>query len=219
VQRWQYRVVNVGAFFAAGRLVSTLAHLGEEGWELITIYDKSSNWLANMEKGFALFKRPVAEGEEPEGPWADVVSPVDAKAAAAASAVARQLEGESQEEAAGRVRKRMARRQIIAPGAAEALAPRVLGTPLDDVGRVGADGMQGVLAVLGDRAVMWSPNDDAVTDLDLRTVRRVRRSGKCLTVEFNHGYTLVLLLADSRVALTWSDHFHRIGQEAGSPGE
>lgn len=30
------------------------------GWELITIYDKASNWMQGMEKGFMLLKRPVA---------------------------------------------------------------------------------------------------------------------------------------------------------------
>ena len=46
-----------------------LAHLGEHGWELIGVYDKSSNWWQGMEKGFALFKRSVADGEEPDGGW------------------------------------------------------------------------------------------------------------------------------------------------------
>lgn len=39
-----------------------LAAAGEAGWELVTIYDKSSNWFAEMEKGFMLFKRPVPPG-------------------------------------------------------------------------------------------------------------------------------------------------------------
>jgi hypothetical protein len=69
--RWQYRIVNLGAFFTGERLQSTLARLGAEGWELIAVYDKASNWIAAMEKGFALFKRPVAPDESapPDG-WA-----------------------------------------------------------------------------------------------------------------------------------------------------
>jgi hypothetical protein len=69
--RWQYHIVNLRAFHAKDRLVRALGALGKEGWELVAIYDKSSNWLAGMEKGFALFKRPVADGAEPEGPWAE----------------------------------------------------------------------------------------------------------------------------------------------------
>lgn len=53
-------------------MVRALAQLGEHGWELVTVYDKSSNWFASMEKGFMLFKRPVPEGEEPDGKWASV---------------------------------------------------------------------------------------------------------------------------------------------------
>jgi hypothetical protein len=42
------------------------------GGELVGIYDKSSNWIANVENSFMLFKRPVAPGAEPEGPWSKV---------------------------------------------------------------------------------------------------------------------------------------------------
>lgn len=44
--------------------------MGAEGWELVHVYDKASNWFANLEKGFVLFKRPVASDAEPVGPWA-----------------------------------------------------------------------------------------------------------------------------------------------------
>jgi hypothetical protein len=70
--RWQYRVVSIGSFFAGDRLGGALGRLGEDGWELVTVYDKASNWLQGMEKGFMLFKRPVLPGEEPEGRWAEV---------------------------------------------------------------------------------------------------------------------------------------------------
>lgn len=69
--RWQYRVVDLGAFWQRDRLVGALGRLGASGWELVVIYDKSSNWLQGFEKGFALFKRLVADGEEPDGPWAE----------------------------------------------------------------------------------------------------------------------------------------------------
>ena len=68
--RWQYGVVNIGAFKALGRMGEVLGHLGSEGWELITVYDKSSNWISNMEKGFMMFKRPVAPGVRlPDDHW------------------------------------------------------------------------------------------------------------------------------------------------------
>lgn len=70
--RWQYRVVNLGTFDAAKRLGMTLSFFGRNGWELVALYDKSSNWMENTEKGFMMFKRPVLDGEEPDGPWAEV---------------------------------------------------------------------------------------------------------------------------------------------------
>ena len=60
--RWQYGVVNVGMFGTLDRLKNVFEALGSEGWELITIYDKASNWFNGMEKGFMLFKRPVPPG-------------------------------------------------------------------------------------------------------------------------------------------------------------
>lgn len=69
--RWQYRIVNLGAFNAAQRLGMALAYFGERGWELTVVYDKASNWLAEMEKGFMIFKRPVPQGAEPDGPWTE----------------------------------------------------------------------------------------------------------------------------------------------------
>ena len=68
--RWQYAVVNIGTFNTADRLVGVLGTLGADGWELVHVLDKSSNWLAGLEKGFALFKRPVAADEQPEEGWA-----------------------------------------------------------------------------------------------------------------------------------------------------
>lgn len=60
--RFQYAVVNVGMFNSADRMAGVLASAGENGWELVTVYDKSSNWLNGMEKGFMLLKRRVPEG-------------------------------------------------------------------------------------------------------------------------------------------------------------
>lgn len=60
--RWQYGVVNIGMFGALDRMAATLGHLGSQGWELVTVYDKASNWMASMEKGFVLLKRPVPPG-------------------------------------------------------------------------------------------------------------------------------------------------------------
>ena len=64
--RWQYGVVNIGMFGALDRMQTVFGQLGQHGWELVTVYDKASNWLANMEKGFMLFKRPVPAGERLE---------------------------------------------------------------------------------------------------------------------------------------------------------
>lgn len=67
--RWQYRIVNIGMFNAPQRLAVILGKLGSQGWELVHVYDKASNWLNGMEKGFALFRRSVAPGEHPDGGW------------------------------------------------------------------------------------------------------------------------------------------------------
>lgn len=61
--RWQYGVVNIGMFGALDRMRAVFGELGKQGWELVTVYDKASNWMASMEKGFMLFKRPVPPGE------------------------------------------------------------------------------------------------------------------------------------------------------------
>jgi hypothetical protein len=83
--RWQYRVVNIGSYMTADRMQTALGHLGPEGWELIGVFDKSSNWIGGTEKGFMLFKRPVAQGEHPVGSWSEVWN-VDRLAAEAGSA-------------------------------------------------------------------------------------------------------------------------------------
>lgn len=68
--RWQYKVLNLGAFNVASQLVTALAHLGQEGWEVAAMMDKASNWIA-AENAFLLLKRPVPDGQEPVGPWAE----------------------------------------------------------------------------------------------------------------------------------------------------
>lgn len=70
--RWQYRLVNVGAFFAPSRLGMTLSFFGQRGWELVSVYDKASNWLNGIENGIILFKKPVPPGDEPDGAWTEV---------------------------------------------------------------------------------------------------------------------------------------------------
>lgn len=51
-------------------MVQAFGFLGSEGWELVALYDKTSNWLSGMEKGFAIFKKEVGAGDlEPEQ-WA-----------------------------------------------------------------------------------------------------------------------------------------------------
>lgn len=68
--RWQYAIANVGTIDTAQRLERVLGKLGSDGWELVNVYDKSSNWIGGAEKGFVLFKRAVLPGEEPEVAWA-----------------------------------------------------------------------------------------------------------------------------------------------------
>jgi len=57
--------VNVGMFETAARMTEVLAAAGSAGWELVGVYDKASNWLTSMEKGFMLLKRPVPDGVTP----------------------------------------------------------------------------------------------------------------------------------------------------------
>src|SRR5690606_10841781 len=65
--RWQYAVASIGTFSTGERLVRVLGALGADGWELVNVYDKASNWLGGTEKGFILFKRAVGPGEQPIG--------------------------------------------------------------------------------------------------------------------------------------------------------
>ena len=84
MDRFQYRIVKLGVFRAADRMAAAFGMLGKDGWELIGVYDKSSNWIGNVETGFALFKRSVPEGSEPDGPWS-IVDEVDRAERIAAS--------------------------------------------------------------------------------------------------------------------------------------
>ena len=68
-ERWQYAVINLGLFDTAERMASVLGMSGQAGWELVTIFDKSSNWFVGMEKGFMLLGRRVPAGVEPDE-WA-----------------------------------------------------------------------------------------------------------------------------------------------------
>ena len=70
--RWPYRIVNLGTANAGPRLGRALSYFGRLGWELVAVYDKESNWLQGFEKGYLLFKRPVPEGGEPDGPWTEL---------------------------------------------------------------------------------------------------------------------------------------------------
>lgn len=71
-EHYQYAIVNVGTFNSADRMRATLAQAGAAGWELITVYDKASNWVGGWEKGFMLLKRVVPEGVDP-GEWCIVI--------------------------------------------------------------------------------------------------------------------------------------------------
>ncbi|WP_157789679.1 hypothetical protein [Candidatus Microthrix parvicella] len=67
--RWQYAVVSTGAFNTSARLTYILSATGRAGWELVTVYDKASNWLPGIENGFMLLRRRVPAGVEPAS-WA-----------------------------------------------------------------------------------------------------------------------------------------------------
>ena len=60
----------IGIVSAMDRMLIAFAELGAEGWQLVASYDKASNWLQGMEKGYLLFMRAVPSGEDPDGPWA-----------------------------------------------------------------------------------------------------------------------------------------------------
>jgi hypothetical protein len=47
------------------RWADVLGEAGRLGWELVQVYDKSSNWWTGMEKGFMLLRRQVPQGVEP----------------------------------------------------------------------------------------------------------------------------------------------------------
>lgn len=94
MSRWQYQIVNLGSFSAAERMAQAFGYLGSQGWELVAIYDKASNWIGGTEKGFAIFKKEVADdAPEPEqwGSWAHahlVASPPDERRSPATRKVA-----------------------------------------------------------------------------------------------------------------------------------
>jgi glycosyltransferase A (GT-A) superfamily protein (DUF2064 family) len=55
-------LINLGAFNAMDRMQTVLGAAGSMGWQLVGIYDKQSNWSANMEKGFMVLRKPVQPG-------------------------------------------------------------------------------------------------------------------------------------------------------------
>ena len=67
--QWQYAVIGLGVFNAAGRTQRVLGLAGEYGWELVAVYDKASNRFDGFEKGFMLFKRAVPDGVDARGFW------------------------------------------------------------------------------------------------------------------------------------------------------
>jgi hypothetical protein len=73
--RWQYRIMSIGMFSAGQTMGAALSYFGRNGWELVTMYDKASNWLQGTENGFMLFKRAVPDGAEPEGAWCELWTP------------------------------------------------------------------------------------------------------------------------------------------------
>ena len=193
--RWQYRVVDTGTFFAAGNLADSLGKLGEDGWELVTVYDKGSTWIANMERGFALFKRPVPDGEEPVGAWASVVATGPAAAPAPAS----------------RLDTLLHERGIHAPGASEALSTFVGNGNVDALCATGTEGADGVFVVTGDRAAAWSRATGAVETLELRSLQSVTASGRLITLRTGSGTEHTLIVADEKTVKRWLDLFARFG--------
>jgi hypothetical protein len=64
----RHAVINLGIFNSADRMQRVLGLAGEHRWGLVAVYDKASNWLRGLEKGFMLFKRSVPNGIRP-GFW------------------------------------------------------------------------------------------------------------------------------------------------------
>ena len=65
---WQFAVINVGMFRAIDRFQRALGVAASQGWELVGVYDKASNWLSGM--GFILLKRQVPPGAQVrDGEW------------------------------------------------------------------------------------------------------------------------------------------------------
>jgi hypothetical protein len=75
-------VQAIRMFNTAARIGTTLSVFGQAGFELVSMYDKASNWIAGGENGFMIFKRAVPEGELPDGEWTQVWSVEDVAAAA-----------------------------------------------------------------------------------------------------------------------------------------
>ena len=50
MDRFQYRIVNLGVFNTAGRMVESFGRLGSVGRDLVGIYDKSSNWIVERRR-------------------------------------------------------------------------------------------------------------------------------------------------------------------------
>ncbi|MEY3640329.1 MAG: hypothetical protein RLZZ199_134 [Actinomycetota bacterium] len=74
-KKFQYQIIDLGIFNVPDKIEKTFGHLGQNGWELVGVFDKASNWLKGHERGFAIFKREVGDEVKANSRWARVVSP------------------------------------------------------------------------------------------------------------------------------------------------
>jgi hypothetical protein len=213
--RWQYRVVATSAGF-----VDQLGRLGEDGWELITV-----------DGGSALFKRPVEDGETPDGPWAESVpAPAPTFAAVAPppapvpmappppptyAAPAPTYMPPAPPPPMSRMERLLRERGIDAPGAAGPLEHFAGNANVDALCAARAAGRDGVFIVVGNRVGVWDAESASVHPFDLRAFPTVTAVGRELTLRAAQGFDVTLTITNESAAAQWIALLGKFGVRPG----
>jgi hypothetical protein len=205
--RWQYRVVEAGAFLPPGTFVELLGRFGEDGWELITV----------VERGSALFKRPVPDGQAPDGAWAELVpagpTPVTPPAPVAFSAAP--TAPVPTPPAMSRLEALLLERNIDAPGAAAPLEEFAGRANVDALCAARSGGRDGVFIVVGNRVGVWDAETASVHPFSLAGFSSVTASGRVLTLRAPQGFDVVLTITNEASAPQWIALLGKFGVRAG----
>ena len=211
--RWQYRVVDTGAS-APEDLVEQLGTFGADGWELITV----------LERGAAVFKRPVPDGASPVGAWAELISraptyaplpegPIPAPATAPPPPTF--PAPTPPQPPMSRMETLLHERGINAIGAAAPLEEFARKANVDALCAARASGRDGVFIVVGKRVAVWDAETAGVHPFSLHAFSTVTASGRELTLHAMQGHDVILTITNEAAVPQWIALLGKFGVRPG----